>query len=126
MFQIGQEYSRKDIYSILAVPVSQQEGNWNTGYTQYNNQYFIFANVGVPGRTGQNHNNSFKNGMLQWNAKSATHVKQPTIQKMIGNDYVVHIFTREDSNNTKFTYQGIGHAIEVDDTTPVKVLWSFK
>lgn len=126
MFQVGKEYSRKDIYLILDVPISQQKGNWYTGYTQYNNQYFIFANVGTAGRTGENHNNSFTNGMLEWNAKASSNIKQPTIQKMISNNYIVHIFTREDSKNIRFTYQGIGSAIEVDNTTPVRVLWKFK
>lgn len=124
MFQVGQEYSRKDIYSILKVPISQQEGNWNTGYTRYNNQYFIFANIGIAGRSGQNHNNSFRKGMLEWSAKASSHLEQPTIKKMISSNYIVHIFTRDDSSNTKFIYQGIGNAIKVEDSTPVKVLWN--
>ncbi len=126
MFEVGQEYSRKDIYSILRVPASQQEGNWNTGYNQYGNQYYIFANVGVSGRTGQDHNNRFKDGMLEWNAKSSTHLGQPTIQKMISGDYTIHIFTRDDSSDTKFIYQGVGSVYKIGDTTPVKIIWRFK
>lgn len=125
MFHKGQEYSRKDIYNILDVPEFKQQGNWNTGYTQYKNQYFIFANIGIAGRTGQNHNNCFQGEYLEWNAKSFSHIEQPTIKKMTDDGTIVHIFTRTDSNNPLFIYQGIGKALKVENTTPVKVLWEF-
>ena len=126
MFIVGKKYSRKEIYALLNVPIHQQEGNWNTGYTQYNNEYYIFANIGVAGRTGENHNNRFKNEMLEWSAKRNTNIKQPTIIKMTDNSHAVHVFTRDNNNITSFTYHGLGVAETVIDTSPVKVLWKFK
>lgn len=58
-FVSGNQYSRNDVYRILNVPPESQRGNWETGYTRFNDEYYIFANIDVPGRTGHNYHNNF-------------------------------------------------------------------
>lgn len=122
----SRKYSRKDIYNIFNVPEDKQGGNWHTGYTTYDNKVFIFANINSAGRTGHNYNNMFIGDDFQWFSKKTHSLGSATIQRMLDPDTLVYIFTRVDSNNVKFTYQGIGSAKEKDDTQPVRILWEFK
>jgi hypothetical protein len=59
-FKENAEYSKKDIYNLLDVPLEKQRGAWDTGYREYGGDIFIFANVGVPGRTGHDYDNHWK------------------------------------------------------------------
>ncbi|MDQ0481076.1 DUF3427 domain-containing protein [Guptibacillus hwajinpoensis] len=124
-FIVGHSYSRKDVYRVLKVSENKQGGNWNTGYTTYKNDVFIFANINSAGRTGHNYDNKFIGDDLQWFSKNTHSLKSPTIQRMLDPNNFVYIFTREDSNNVNFKYQGIGRVKEKVDTRPVKVLWEF-
>lgn len=123
-FTVGNQYSRKDIYNILDIP-HVKGGNWDTGYNRYNNDWFIFCNLNTPGRTGDIHDNRFIGNELVWHGKARSHLSQPTIQSMINPIGNIHIFTRDDSDNTEFTYRGNARAKEQFDTTPVKIIWSF-
>lgn len=126
LFIVGNEYSRKDIYSVLEVPTEKQRGNWETGYTKYDNEFFIFVNVETSGRTGHNYDDKWlPEGTLFWHGKKNSHVNQPGIQEMLSNSIPCHIFTRNDNRNTRFEYQGIGKAIQANDTSPVEVIWCF-
>jgi hypothetical protein len=124
MFKIGQQYSKKDIYQLLNVPTEQQKGNWDTGYREYENNIYLFSNVGVPGRTGDDYNNSWMGDDFSWEAKSNSKLSQPLIQKMIKPGLIdnIYLFTRTD-NKDGFTYQGTVKAKEVEDKVPVKILW---
>ena len=125
LFTVGEKYSRKDIYRILNVPKNEQEGIWNTGYRQYNDDFFIFVNIKSPGRTGHEYGNEFIGDNLQWFSKETHSLNTKTIQQMInprGNNY---IFTREDNKNIYFTFQGVGKVKKYFDTKPVKIIWEF-
>ncbi len=69
-FQVGRSYTKNDIYLVCKVPEQKQKGNWNTGYTSYNGDWFIFCNVGVPGRTGHDYENSFVGDELHWQGEN--------------------------------------------------------
>lgn len=82
-FVVNNRYKRKDIYSIIGIPVDTKGGNWDTGYNKYNNDFFLFCNVGVPGRTGHDYGNKFIGDDLFWYAKSKTQINQPLIKKLL-------------------------------------------
>lgn len=124
LFTVRETYSKKDIYAILNVPKEKQGGAWNTGYTRYNKDYYIFANIGVAGRTGHDYPNEIINNNLNWYGKNKSHINQDTIKNMISGKFNVHIFYRYDSRE-KFTYMGNGVAKEIKDTVPVNILWTF-
>ncbi|WP_336774150.1 DUF3427 domain-containing protein [Paenibacillus sp. MMO-58] len=125
---VGQYYSRKDIYRIVKVPEAQQGGNWDTGYTRYNGNSFIFANVGTAGRTGHDHPNAFDGDDLIWFGKDGSKLRHASIQSMINSqNKSVYIFVREDSSDTNFLFLGKGTAKEYEDSEigKVRIKWSF-
>ena len=121
MFQINQLYSKRDIYAQLKVPADVQ--NWNTGYHEYKGMFYIFANIGVAGRTGHDYNNAWeKKDKLKWYGKTNSHLNQPSVKRLLDPATVVNIFTRE-NDRAPFTYKGIGVATNIQDTSPIQVTW---
>lgn len=127
MFEPYKTYTKKDIYEILSVPVEKQKGVWDTGYREYEDNIYIFANVGIPGRTGSDYDNYWDGDLFHWEAKTNSNINQLLIQKMIADNpsYNIHLFTRTD-NSLPFTYEGSVIAKEFSETIPVKIVWSFK
>lgn len=50
MFETNKTYTKKDIYEILSVPVKKQKGAWDTGYREYEDNIYIFANARYSGK----------------------------------------------------------------------------
>lgn len=125
-FIIGNLYSRKDIYRMIGIDENTRGGNWDTGYNKFNNDFFVFVNIGTAGRTGIDYANSFDENdktVLHWFAKNNTHIGQPLIKEMLNPTGYLYVFTREDSNNPKFTFSGFAKAIDHLDTMPVQITW---
>src|SRR5690606_27192815 len=99
-------------------------GNWDTGAVEFDNEFIIFTNVGPEGRTGHNYGNRWEGTCLRWYHKGGSHLGWSSVQKLLQLASVVHIFWRT-SNEAPFEYAGTATAVEVADTTPVEVLWSF-
>ena len=124
MFTVGSLYRRSQVYEILGVPPGRRRGNWETGYTNYNGAVYVFANVGAPGRSGHDYDNRWENGILHWYAKVGSRSTHASVRFMLDPSTPVHIFTRVD-NRSLFMYHGRGHAITVNDVSPVYVAWEF-
>lgn len=122
---VGNQYSRNDVQRMLGVPVEKQGGNWDTGYTEWDGQFFIFCNINVAGRTGHDYSNHWDGLELVWQAKNGTNIHQPQIQKLLSGRLPVHVFHR-DRDRMPFTYAGVGHARKHEATSPVAIHWSFK
>ncbi|WP_432360501.1 DUF3427 domain-containing protein [Sporosarcina sp. UB5] len=123
--KVGNEYSRKDVYRIFNVPEVKQGGNWNSGYTTFNKDVFIFAHINSAGRARQRYDNKFIGDDFQWFGKNNHSLSTPTIQGMLNPSGNIFIFTLEDSNSPNFVYQGNGRVKEYEDTKPVKIIWEF-
>jgi 5-methylcytosine-specific restriction enzyme A len=124
-FVIDNKYSKQEIYIICSVPKHKQGGNWNTGYHQYEGDWFIFCNVGVAGRTGHDYENRFVGKELVWYGKNKCNVKHSSIQSMLqpaGNIFIFHRYGDRDP----YTFNGKGIAIAHKPTTPVEITWSFQ
>lgn len=126
MFQgiVGSRYSRNDVQEILRVPEGHRGGNWDTGYTEWEDQFFVFCNIEVPGRTGHDYRNYWDGSFLAWEAKNGTKVDQPQIERLLKGKLPVHIFHRQ-QDRIPFTYAGVAYPTEYEDTSPVKVKWGF-
>jgi hypothetical protein len=122
MFVINKQYTKNDIYQILRVPEKSRKGAWDTGYTRYKGEIYLFANVESAGRTGVNHNNTWDKGDLIWFSKAKASTSQPMIQQMLAPTAKVHVFARNDSRD-RFTYYGIGRAIDHKGNEPVRIRW---
>jgi 5-methylcytosine-specific restriction protein A len=124
-FTVGTGYTRNDIYRICDVPIEKQKGNWNTGYTNYGGDWFIFCNVGVAGRTGHDYQNRFIGDDLIWYGKNHSHVGQGSIKTLLDLNSNVYIFYREEER-LPFTFAGLAFSIGHIDETPVQITWGFK
>src|SRR5699024_2027348 len=124
-FKIGELYSRNDVYTILSVPEERQGGIWNTGYREYEDDFYVFSTIEGPGSTGHNYDNKFIGDDLLWYTKNSHSLKTKTIQEMLNREKNIYVFTRE-NNKDKFTYQGNARAKETKDGKPAMILWEFK
>ncbi len=126
MFQgnVGESYSRDAVQRMLDVPLNKRGGNWDTGYTEWDGQFFIFCNINVAGRTGHDYSNHWDGSDLVWQAKNGTTVHQPQMRRLLSGRMAAHIFHRQ-QDRTPFTYAGIGHLVHYESTSPVTVRWSF-
>lgn len=121
-FEVGKTYTKEDIYRIFEVPAKQRGGNWNTGYTKFDGRWFIFSNIGTPGRTGHDYGDRLLDGRMVWFGKTKSHIGQSSITDIVSGNSTVFIFYRRESREP-FTFAGIGKARSVKDTTPVEVEW---
>jgi 5-methylcytosine-specific restriction enzyme A len=121
-FRVDRHYSRKDVYREIGLPIDTKGGNWDTGYNKFNNDYFIFSNVGIPGRTGHDYANRFTGNDFYWFAKNDTRIDQPQIRELLSPPGYVYIFYRTD-NTGPFTFAGTGRPKSFQETTPVQITW---
>lgn len=117
-------YSRKDLFVLLELPGDTKGGNWFTGYQSYKGEHFIFANVGVPGRTGHDYDNKWvADDQFRWFGKTNSTREQPQISAMLSGNEPVLLFWREDDRNTSFIFAGRVKALSATGGKPVEVLW---
>jgi len=125
MFVVGQGYTREQVAEIINLPSDKRKGGaWATGYSQCEESFYIFTNVGAPGRTGHDYPNSWNGKRLNWYGKTNARKGQPQIDRMISGNRTVHLFWRAEDRNP-FTYAGRAVAVEVSDDTPVRITWEF-
>jgi|SRR5580704_10086459 putative restriction endonuclease len=122
-FTIGNTYSREGIQNSLGVPAARRDASWNTGYTRYDGEVYIFCTVGIAGRAGHDYPNRWDGKELIWFGKIASTVKQPLMKAMVAGRIPVHIFWR-DQEYGRFTYAGVGRTVHAQSTSPVQIRWS--
>jgi len=123
IFEVGSRYTRAEVQEMLSVPQDRRGGNWDTGYTEYDGEFYVFCNIGIAGRTGHDYENYWEGDTLIWRAKNNTNTRQPLIRRLTSGELPVNMFSRE-QDRASFTYIGKVLAREVEETTPVKVRWS--
>lgn len=125
MFIVGATYTRADVGDAIGYPDHKRSGgNFTTGYFEFDGAFYIFTNVGLPGRTGHDYPNRWRDADLVWYGKSQSKFGQPQIEKLIDGSRDVHVFWRG-KDRAPFTYAGTAHAIEAMDTHPVEIAWGF-
>jgi len=120
-FEQNNLYSRKDVGLICLPKTGRPKGGmWDTGYVRVENNLIIFMNIGVPGRTEHDFNNSVdeKNQTIVWYGKPNSHSRQPTFQKLFNGEITPYFFARWDSDNINFKFLGIGKIDYFRDGTP--------
>ncbi len=124
-FEPGRKYSRPEIKETAGLPKAAKGGPWDTGIVGHDGEFLIFANVGVPGRTGHNYDNRWEHGLLRWYHRGGSRLSWPSVQLLLEDGRVVHVFCRN-PDAPYFEYAGRATAVEVSDTSPVEILWSFE
>lgn len=124
-FQKGQLYTRPELATLVGHPsAGGKGGDWYTGYARWNGEFFIFCNVGVPGKTGHDYPNQWDGPELEWSGKTGSRKDSPLVKDMLSGAFPVHLFWRGKTNGP-FSYAGPATAVDVEDTSPVQVRWSF-
>lgn len=121
--KIGGSYTRAALQEAVGIEPTQG-GPWYTGYLEHQGVHFVFCSVGTAGRTGHDYENKFIGDDLVWYGKTGSRLEHPSVQALLADDAVVHVFYRED-DRSPFTYAGQARAKGVEDTSPVKLTWSF-
>lgn len=124
-FEIGEPYTRADVFNVIGLEPAPTGGSWFTGYTSHGPDWFIFCGVGTGGRTGHDYGNHFDGDRLIWYGKTKSSPGQPSIQKLVGAAGQVYIFFRAE-DRAPFTFAGLGSPLEVIDQTPVKIIWTLR
>jgi hypothetical protein len=124
-FERGTKYARRDVKERAGLRPNAKGGPWDTGIVEHKDEFIIFANVGTEGRTGHNYGNRWEGNRLRWYHKGGSHLGWASVKKLLEPKSRIHVFWRS-SNEAPFEYAGIAHAVEVADTSPVEVLWSFE
>lgn len=124
-FERGSKYTRPDVKEKAGLSRDAKGGIWDTGVVEHEEEFVIFTNVGTEGRTGHNYGNRWEGNYLRWYHKGGSHLGWPSVQKLLEPGRRIHVFWRS-SNETPFEYAGTARAVEVADTSPVEVLWSFE
>ncbi len=123
-FILGEEYSRSDVLKVLGINPIPTGGAWFTGYAEHDGNFFIFCNVGAPGRTGHYYGNYFEGDRLVWSGKGPSKLQHDSIQRLLKPIGRIYIFYRL-GDREPFTFAGIAKPYQVFDTSPVKVVWDF-
>lgn len=124
-FRQGQLYTRAEVAERIGLPQELRHGgNWDTGYSRWNDEFFIFCNVGIPGKTGHDYPNRWQGKELAWTGKTGSRRGTPFVSEMLSGTRPVHLFWRG-KLDTPFTYAGLATPVEVLDTIPVQVRWTF-
>lgn len=124
-FRKGQLYTRAEVAETIELPSELRHGgNWDTGYSRWNGEFFIFCNVGIAGTTGHDYPNRWDGKDLLWTGKTGSRMGTPFVKEMLSGTLPIHLFWRGELR-TPFTYAGLATPTEVVDTIPVQVRWAF-
>ena len=70
-FVRGRTYTRAAITDMVVPSPAAKGGKWDTGILEHNGEFFIFANIGTPGRTGHDYSNRWEGSHLRWYHKNS-------------------------------------------------------
>ena len=121
----GSYYTRKEVWAKLKPGAPfPADGNWTTGYVREGQELFIFANIGVAGRTGHDFPNQYDSysGLVDWFGKPNAHSAQPTFRDLFLGQLIPQIFVRWDSNNVNWLYLGSGIIEDYRDNVDVPAI----
>jgi 5-methylcytosine-specific restriction enzyme A len=122
MFSVGSLYTRNDIYIVLGIPKNKRGGDWDTGYHREGSDWFVFATLGQPARTGHDYPNRLEGHYLRWSGRNGSKLSHPSIQSMVSGQGKVFIFFRS-SDREPFEFGGLGTPVEIKDVIPVRIKW---
>ena len=121
-FEIGQEYSREDVRGALGLSRKFRGGTWSTGVVSHDGEFFIFAGVGVPGRTGHDYDNGWIGEHFRWYHRTGSRVDWPSVQELLRPGNSIHLFSRS-ADREPFEYHGYAIPVEIaENSTPVEIV----
>lgn len=121
-FRTDKKYSRASVLHQVGLNQKVKGGAWFTGVVKYNNEFFIFANVGNAGRTGHDYHNQWRGNFLQWYHRKNSQTYWPSVKQLLRPGCTIHLFSRTD-NRSLFEYHGYAIPVDVvENSSPVEIL----
>ena len=124
-FVCRRTYSRAEITDVVGPSPAAKGGKWDTGILEHEGEFFIFANIGAPGRTGHDYSNCWEGSRLRWCHRNSSHLGWPSVQRLLRPGTNIYVLWRE-ANRMPFEYHGKATPWTIENTTPVEILWSFE
>lgn len=123
-FQVDHTYTRKDVKRTIGVDENTKGGNWDTGYVSHQGDWFIFANIGIPGKTLHDYNNKWleEKSKLEWYTKGNRSLHNESTKELLSLNTNKYIFYRK-SDDPLFIFAGLGIVEKHEGNKPVKVIW---
>lgn len=125
-FVPGNHYTRKDVRHVLGLEPDKISGNWSTSYVKHEGAYCLFVTLSAHGSSKDPINEVWEQGYLKWESKSSHGYQSNTVQELIGGEFTIHLFVREDNNSLIFTYIGRAVCEAVAESKPVEVIWKIQ
>lgn len=128
--QLGAEYSKKDLASLLDENslLNVREGVFSC---KNSNAYFLFVDLEKAGKEQRFHfNDYFEEDYFHWDSQTTQHINSPRIQQVVNGEIETHLFAREvqkiKGKTQAFTYCGRLQYVEHDESTskPVHIVFS--
>ena len=121
-FQTDRRYSRADVIEHVGSDPSVRGGKWFTGIVEHDGEFFIFANIGITGRTGHNYLNRWEGEFLRWYHKRGSDIGWSTVKDLLRSDATIHLFSRS-ADRDPFEYHGYAIPVNVlEESSPVEIL----
>ena len=119
---VGKLYSRKTLWNLVRPGEGfPKGGSWLTGYVREGSSLLIFANLGVPGKTGHDFPNQYdaEAELMTWYGKPDAHSEQPTFRDLFSGRLTPFVFVRWTTKSPDFTYLGMPSISGFDDGVQV-------
>jgi len=107
-FEIGALYTRKEVHQLLFPGESYPGASWSSGYLKVEPYLIVFANIGVPGKHGQDYPNCYDSTSRQmnWFGKTNAHSAQPTFRQLFEGFLTIKMFVQWNDKHSRFSYLG--------------------
>lgn len=122
IFQLSEEYSRKEIATVLGEKSLSQAGSY---YSKKHDLVILLPNVGSP-----EHNNFFENDLFHWDSKKNQDINNSRIQEIVNKKREVILFCRMQWQKNKdktrsYIYCGKLEYADYDESTskPVHIIF---
>lgn len=123
MLKPGNTYTRKTLWSLYKPDLPfPNGGNWFTGYVQEGDSLLMFANLGVPGKTGHDFPNSYDSATasMEWYGKPNAHSAQPIFKALFRGTLTPYVFVRWKTEDPEFLFLGIPAISSCQDNQTLK------
>lgn len=127
IFKFNQVYSRKEIKQMMGLSKKIIDGNFNYysfGMPKFIDTFYIFANIGISGKTGHDYDDRFINeNQFYWTGPNDSHINQKRIKELLSINFKKLLFVRYNKHDD-FTFAGKLSVSSVDElSSPIRVVY---
>jgi len=123
-FVVNGQYSRKDVKRLLGEPDESLGGIWANGLVPRTDDFLIFCNIGLAGRTGHTYDNHWIGDRLHWSGTKSSDTSKGVYKRLVTGGCPIYLFYRYQDRGT-YTYAGQAVPTQIVRSHPAIILWEF-